>query len=176
MYEVEAVRLEPLLTTDDLRTVLRVRIWIRRTHMFEPPGFGSGSGSFHHQSKIVRKSLISTVLWLLHDFISWKNDVNEPSKVISKNIFCLLLEDPWQKEQDPWYGSADPDPYQTGTDPQHCPHVYILASCRQCCGSMTFWCGSGSGSGSADPCQWLMDPAIFVIYLQDANKKLIFLF
>ncbi len=22
----------------------------------------------------------------------------------------------------------------------------------QCCGSMTFWCGSGSGSGSADPC------------------------
>ena len=28
----------------------------------------------------------------------------------------------------------------------------------------------------ADPCQWLMDPdpAIFVIYLQDANKKLIF--
>ncbi len=57
-------------------------------------------------------------------------------------------------------------------------------SCRfhlsnQCCGSMTFWCGSGSGS--ADPCQWLMDsdpdpdPAIFVIDLQDANKKLSFL-
>ncbi len=22
----------------------------------------------------------------------------------------------------------------------------------QCCGSMTFWCGSGSESGSADPC------------------------
>jgi hypothetical protein len=21
-----------------------------------------------------------------------------------------------------------------------------------CCGSMTFWCGSGSGSGFADPC------------------------
>jgi hypothetical protein len=35
---------------------------------------------------------------------------------------------------------------------------------------MTFWCGSGS----ADPCLWLMDPeanpdpAIFVIGLQDA--------
>ncbi len=27
---------------------------------------------------------------------------------------------------------------------------------RQCCGSMTFW--GGSGSGSADPCLWLMDP------------------
>ncbi len=46
----------------------------------------------------------------------------------------------------------------------------------QCCGSMTFW----GGSGSADPCLWLMDPdsdpdpAIFVIDLQDASKKLIF--
>jgi hypothetical protein len=47
----------------------------------------------------------------------------------------------------------------------------------QCSGSMTFWCGSGS----ADPCLWLIDPdldsdpdpAIFVINLQDANKKLI---
>ncbi len=41
-------------------------------------------------------------------------------------------------------------------------------------GSMTFW--SGSRSGSADPCLWLMDPdpAIFVIGLQDASKKLIF--
>jgi hypothetical protein len=39
----------------------------------------------------------------------------------------------------------------------------------QCSGSMTFWCGSGSGS--ADPCLWLMDPdpTIFVIDLQDAT-------
>jgi hypothetical protein len=47
---------------------------------------------------------------------------------------------------------------------------------------MTFWCGSGSGS--ADPCLLLMDSdpdpdadpgsAIFVIDLQDANKKQIF--
>jgi hypothetical protein len=47
----------------------------------------------------------------------------------------------------------------------------------QCCGSMTFW--RGSGSGSADPCLWLMDPdpdpAIFVIVLQDASKKTNFL-
>ena len=43
---------------------------------------------------------------------------------------------------------------------------------NQCCGSMTFW----GGSGSADPCLWLMDPdpAIIVIDLQDAIKKLIF--
>ncbi len=34
----------------------------------------------------------------------------------------------------------------------------------------------GGGSGSADPCLWLMDPdpAIFVIDLQDASKKQIF--
>ncbi len=45
--------------------------------------------------------------------------------------------------------------------------------CWQCCGSMTFWCGSGSGSRSMDPCIWLMnpDPAIFIIDLQDANIK-----
>jgi uncharacterized membrane protein YjdF len=36
---------------------------------------------------------------------------------------------------------------------------------------MTFWCGSGSGS--ADPCLWIMDPdpAIFVIDLQDACQQ-----
>jgi hypothetical protein len=51
----------------------------------------------------------------------------------------------------------------------------------QCCGSKTFWCGSGSGF--ADPCLCLMDsdpdpdagpdPPIFVIDFQEANKKLI---
>ncbi len=48
----------------------------------------------------------------------------------------------------------------------------------KCCGSMTFWCGSGSGSGSADPCLWIMvpdsdlDPAIFVTVLQETNKNI----
>ncbi len=53
-----------------------------------------------------------------------------------------------------------------------------------CCGSMIFWCGSGSGS--ADSCLWLMDPnpdsdpdadpdpSIFIITFQDANNKQIF--
>ncbi len=54
----------------------------------------------------------------------------------------------------------------------------LLYYYQQCCGSMTFWCGSGSGFGSADPCLWLMDPdsdpSIFIIDLHDAYKKLIF--
>ncbi len=57
---------------------------------------------------------------------------------------------------------------------------HVLHASNQCYGSMTFWCGSGSGS--ADPCLCLMDPepdadsdpAIFVINLQVANKKLFF--
>ncbi len=45
---------------------------------------------------------------------------------------------------------------------------------RQCCGSMIFGCGSGSG----DPCLSLMDPdpSIFVFNTKDANKKLILIF
>jgi hypothetical protein len=38
-----------------------------------------GSGSFYHQAKIVRKTLIPTVLWLLYDFLSFKNDVASKS-------------------------------------------------------------------------------------------------
>ncbi len=33
--------------------------------------------------------------------------------------------------------------------------IHIFPFC-QCCGSMTFW--GGSGSGSADPCLWLLGP------------------
>jgi hypothetical protein len=42
------------------------------------------AGSFHHQAKIVRKTLISTGLRPLYDFLSLKNDVNAASKVVSK--------------------------------------------------------------------------------------------
>jgi hypothetical protein len=58
-------------------------------YIFGPPGsrsgsdsqrYGSGSGSFYHHAKIVRKTWIPTVLLLLFDFLSLKNDVNVPSK------------------------------------------------------------------------------------------------
>ncbi len=58
-------------------------------HVFGPPGsintrYKSGSGgSFYYQAKIVRKTLILAVLWLLYDFLFFKNDVNVASK--SKN-------------------------------------------------------------------------------------------
>ncbi len=57
----------------------------------------------------------------------------------------------------------------------------ILRWILQCCSvtrlSMTVWCGSGSGS--TDPCLWLMDPDPRFGYFrhwpsQDANKELIF--
>ena len=79
-------------------------------HVFGPPGSGSwsisqryGSGSFYHQAKILRKTLISTVLWLLYDFLSLKNDVNVPSKkgkkpkTQKKNYISLSIDhQPWQ--------------------------------------------------------------------------------
>ncbi len=49
-------------------------------YVFRPPGSGSvsqrfGSGSFDHQAKMGRKTLISTVPY---DIFSFGNDVNEP--------------------------------------------------------------------------------------------------
>ncbi len=60
--------------------------------MFWLPGSGSGSvsqevririvgsGSFSHQANIVRKTLIPTVLRLIYDFLSLKNDVKVSAK------------------------------------------------------------------------------------------------
>jgi hypothetical protein len=72
-------------------------------YVFGPPGSGSssqrnGSGSFYHQAKIIRKTLISAVLWLLFDFFSLKNDVNVTSKgnkqekTLFELVFCWHLE------------------------------------------------------------------------------------
>jgi hypothetical protein len=59
----------------------------------------------------------------------------------------------------------------------HSITLLLLIFCfRQCCGFMTFLCGSKSGS--EDPCLWLMDPdpSVFVNFnFQDANNKLIVL-
>ncbi len=77
--------------------------------VFWPPGsgsinqrYGSGSGSLYHQAKLVRKTLIPTVLWLLFDFFIFKNYLNVPSKSnkhknFSKLVFCWRLESQWRK-------------------------------------------------------------------------------
>ncbi len=63
-------------------------------YVFGPPvsesGFISqryGSGSFFHQAKIVRKTLIPAILLILFDFLSLKNYLNVPPKVISRKTF-----------------------------------------------------------------------------------------
>ncbi len=99
-----------------------------------PPGSGSvpltnGSGSFYHQAKIVIKTLIPAVIWLLYDFLSQKNDVNvlyirkvKSRKMQKKIVFCWRIEGQGRKQQDPdpLVRGPDPDPYQNVTDPQHC--------------------------------------------------------
>jgi hypothetical protein len=65
-----------------------------------PPGsvsqrYGYGSGSFYHQAKIVRKTLIPTVLRLLYDFLSMKNDVSSKSdkqKILEKKVIVGVLK------------------------------------------------------------------------------------
>ncbi len=120
-------------------------------YIFGPPGsgsgpinqrYGSGSGSFYHQAKIVRKILIPTVLWLLFDFLSLKNDVNIPSKSNKQknfflNLFCvgnLMVNGEnsririririWIISQR--HGSVDPDPHQNVMEPQHWFTVYRI--------------------------------------------------
>ncbi len=96
---------------------------------------------FHKQAKKLRKTLISTVLWLLYDFLSLKNDVNVPSKrnkhknLEKKNYFLLASWRSLMKRAGSGAGSAsgsvsqrcgsdDPDPhqdpYQNVTELEHC--------------------------------------------------------
>jgi hypothetical protein len=63
-------------------------------YVFGPPRSASGSNSqryrsgfFYHQAKIVRKSLIPTVLLLLYDFLSLRNDVNVAAKSKKQNAY-----------------------------------------------------------------------------------------
>ncbi len=102
-------------------------------HVFGPPGsgstslrYGSGSGSgfFYHHAKIVRKTLISSILWLFLTFYLWKMMQMYFQKIISRKncvkiCFCWHLEGQWQKYQDP-----DPDPLIRGMDPEHCLQIH----------------------------------------------------
>ncbi len=118
------------------------RIRIHRIHMFLGPmdpdplvtRCGSGSGSFCHKAKIVRETLISTILWLLFDFLSLKNYVKVPSKSTynAENFFFNSFFVGILKVDDEIEGSGsisqrhgstdvdpDPDPHQNVMDPEH---------------------------------------------------------
>ncbi len=60
---------------------------------------------FHHKAKIVRKTSISIVLWLLFDLLSLQNDVNVLVFRIRIRKF-LGLPDPLVRGTDPRTGSA----------------------------------------------------------------------
>jgi hypothetical protein len=99
---------------------MHLRSSIADPEVFGPPGsgygsisqgYGYGSGSFYHQVKIVRKTLIRTVLWLFYDFLSLKNEANVPFKKKAGSGSSFISQR---------HGSADPDLYQHVKDPQRC--------------------------------------------------------
>ncbi len=74
---------------------------------------GSGSESFYHQAKLVRKPLTYS-LWLLYDLLSLKNYVNVLQKAKSRNSFFLaswgsLTKIAGSGSISRRHGSADPD-------------------------------------------------------------------
>ncbi len=81
-------------------------------------GSWSGTGSFHQQEKIWRKTSPSSVVWPFYDYLSVKNDVNIPSKrnkhknLEEKKVFVSIWKS-LTKEQDP-----EPDSSVKGTDPR----------------------------------------------------------
>ncbi len=101
--------------------------WIR-THMFL--GLPDPDPSIIKQKK-VKKTLIPTVLWLFLDFLSLKNDVKVPSKSNKqKNFFISFFVGVFKVNNEnsriririgseQRHGSADPDPHQNVTDPEH---------------------------------------------------------
>jgi hypothetical protein len=72
--------------------MLRIRIQIRGIRMFLGLlGPDPDPSITIHQSKILRKTLISTALRLLFDFLSLKNDVHEPSKSKMQKNFLTKI-------------------------------------------------------------------------------------
>ncbi len=99
---------------------------------FWPPGSRSGSisqryeiriRSFYHHAKIVRKTLIPTVLWLFWTFYLWKMMLMYLQKVICRNFFqnISFLLASWRlmtkksRIRDP---DPNPDPPVRSMDPR----------------------------------------------------------
>jgi hypothetical protein len=87
-------------------------------------------------SFVTKPWLLPTVMRLLYDFLSLKNDVNVPSKSDTQKNFCASVLK--VNDQDP-----DPDPLVRGTDPQ----IRILAKCHESAiligsGTLVSWASS----------------------------------
>ncbi len=96
-------------------------------------GSGSGSGLFYHQAKIVRKTLILSVLWLLYAFYLWKMckcsfKKRSRTKIVgswsgSVSQRCGLGAGSVPQNVTDWQG-PDPDPLVRGADPDPDPDPY----------------------------------------------------
>ncbi len=85
------------------------------------------------QERIVRKTLIPTVLWLLYDFLSLKNDVNVPSKSNKS------WRSHWRKKQDPdpdLDPYPNPDPLVRGKDPRIWICIWIHSKISWICNTV----------------------------------------
>ncbi len=94
-----------------------------------------GSGSFNQQGKKVRKTLILLIYDFFFNITSLKTSINVTSKSNKQENFekYLFLAGFLSATDEirifsrirQWYGSADPNPYQNVTDPQH--YILVLA-------------------------------------------------
>ncbi len=123
-------------------------------------GSGLGSGSFYIHAKIVRTTLIPSILWLFLTFYLAEKIVLKISFLLESWRSMTKIAGSGSISQKHGSEDPDPDPPQNVMDPEHwsLPRRTLngvsLSMQPACCGSMTFWCGFGSGS--ADPRLWLM--------------------
>ncbi len=99
----------------DVQAWIRSRIRSKQCSGSISQRYGSRSGSLYHQVKTVRKTLISTVLWLLLNFLSLENDVNVPCN--KQNFFLSFFIGVLKaNDENP---DPDPDRHQNVIDPEH---------------------------------------------------------
>jgi hypothetical protein len=119
------------------RSVLRIRICSIRSYVFRPPGSASGSvsykygsvsgsGSFHHQAKIVRNTLISTcfeTFFMTFYLKEWCKCTSVLDSDPHPDLYVFGPPGSASGSVSQSYGFDDPDPhpgpYQSVTDTQH---------------------------------------------------------
>jgi hypothetical protein len=120
---------------------------LENPYVFVPFGSGSGDNLFVRipiririlsstSKKWRRKTLISTILWLLYDLLSLKNDINVPSQRNKHKNFeeffvvvgVLKVTDEKSKRisiQRHWFEGPEPVLYQNASDLKHLSRIKI---------------------------------------------------